>query len=139
MSSAEENVAVVRAGLDAWTRGDLDAVMAVLDPEVEVHTPPEMVNAGTYRGHDGYEHWMGQWMEAWAEFELEVRGAEPVGERHVVVDLHQRATGRGSGVEVEMQIAQLYEVRDGRAVRFHIYPTRERALEVALEGEAERA
>lgn len=121
MSRPEENVALVRSGLEAWSRGDLGAATANLDPEVELHTPPEMANAGTYHGLDGYRIWMGNWMEAWQEFEILIARIEPVGQRHVLVELDQRGVGRGSGVEVERPVTQMYEIRDGKAVRFHIY------------------
>jgi ketosteroid isomerase-like protein len=139
MSSQEENVALARAGLEAWSRGGVDEVMEFLDPEIEVHTPTELLNAGTFHGHKGYRAWLGEWMDAWDEFELKVLSAEPVGERHVLVEVYQRATGAGSGVEVEMQVTQMYEVRDGKAIRFHIYPERDRALAAVRESEPEAA
>ena len=74
-------------------------------------------------------------MEAWDEFRNEVLRAEPVGRQHVIVDVRQRGTGRGSGVAVDRKISMLFEIRESRAVRFHLYSTRERALEVALGGD----
>ncbi len=135
--SSQENVALVRSGLEAWSRGDMGAALADLDPNVELHTPPEMANAGTYHGLDGYQVWMGNWMEAWREFEIAIARIEPVGERHVLVELDQRAIGRGSGVEVGRPVTQMYEIRDGKAVRFHIYGDWERAME-AVAGDDRR-
>jgi hypothetical protein len=109
--------------------------MSGLHPEVEIHAPPEVGNAGTYRGRDGYRQWVGLWMDAWEDFENEILGTESVGRRHVILDAHQRARGRGSGVEVDREVSMLFEIRDGELVRFHIYPTHERALAVARQGE----
>ena len=39
----------------------------------------------------------------------------------MIAEVHQTAVGAGSGVPVEMTVFYLLEVRDGRAVRFHIY------------------
>ena len=74
-------------------------------------------------------------MDVWSDFENKIIGAEPVGRRHIVLDAHQRGTGRGSGVEVEREVSMLFEFRDARLVRFHIYPTHERALAVARQAE----
>jgi ketosteroid isomerase-like protein len=135
MSSENANVLLVLAWLDAWGRGDAEAVVDALDPAVEIHAPPEVGNTGTFRGVAGYREWEGLWMEAWEDFQNEILRAEPVGRRHVVVDARQRATGRGSGVEVDREVSMLCEIRDGSMVRFHIYPTHERALAVARHGD----
>ena len=37
---SQENVEMVRAVTDAWTRGDWDTVAAYLDPDVLVRTDP---------------------------------------------------------------------------------------------------
>ena len=136
MSSENANVLLVLAWLEAWGRGDTEAVMDALDPAVEIHSPQEVGNAGTFRGVAGYREWEGLWMEAWEDFQNEILRAEPVGQRHVVVDARQRGRGRGSGVEVDREVSMLCEIRGGRLVRFHIYSTHERALAVARQGDA---
>jgi ketosteroid isomerase-like protein len=67
-------------------------------------------------------------MEAWDEFRNEILSAESIDGEHVIVDVRQRGTGRGSGVAVDREVSMLFEIRDGRAVRFHLYSTHERAL-----------
>lgn len=47
-----ENEALVRAGYDAFVRGDLDAVRGFLDPNVSWHVAGANPLAGVYRGHD---------------------------------------------------------------------------------------
>jgi ketosteroid isomerase-like protein len=97
-------------------------------PDVEIHATPEVGNEGTFRGVAGYREWEARWMDAWDDFRNEVLRAEAVGDRHVIVDARQRATGRGSGVEVDREVSMLVEIRDGRIARFHIYATRAGAL-----------
>ena len=108
---------------------------AISSDSLEIRSPPEVGNPGTYRGRDGYRQWQRRWMEAWDDFQNEILGAEPVGQRHVVLDPHQHGTGRGRGVEVNREVSMLCEIRDARLVRFHIYATHERALDVARQGE----
>ena len=118
---------LARRGIDAYNRGDVEALLEQLDEEVEVYTPPELPNAGTYRGHEGFLQWIGQWDEAWEEFRLEMERIDFVGERYGVVTVRQFGRGAGSGVEVEMRIIQLYEVQGDKATRIHLYPDREAA------------
>jgi ketosteroid isomerase-like protein len=130
-SRQRELAELARRGIDAYNRGDIETLLEQLDEEIEVYTPPELPNAGTYRGHDGFLQWAAQWSEAWEEFRLELERIDFVGEDYEVVTVRQFGRGAGSGVEVEMRIAQLYEVHDGKAVRLHYYPDRETALAAA--------
>lgn len=39
---------VVRRGFEAFNRADVNAVLTLADPEVEVYMPPPMVNSGMF-------------------------------------------------------------------------------------------
>jgi ketosteroid isomerase-like protein len=128
-SSQERNVELVHRGLDAYNRQDFEAVVELLDEDVEVYTAPGLINSATYQGHDGWRRWIAQWDEAWDQFRIRVEDVEPVGGRHVVVAVTQFGRGAGSGIEVEMSAVQLYEFGDrGKVTRFHLYPDRQAAL-----------
>jgi hypothetical protein len=73
-------------------------------------------------------------MDAWGDFENKLIAAEPVGPR-LSCWMRTSGTSRGSGVEVEREVSMLFGLRDARLVRFHIYPTHERALAVARQTE----
>jgi ketosteroid isomerase-like protein len=135
MSSPEENVAVAREGLEAFQRGDVEAFLSFLDPEVEIVSPPELPNPVRTSGRDGYVRWVGQWLDAWESFEVESERFEPVGERHVLIQVTQRGVGKESGIEVEMGIIYMLEVEDGMARRVHLYADREQGLKAAEAGE----
>ena len=49
------NIERVRAGLDAFNRGDVDGVLTVLADDVEIFSSPALANPGTYHGHRGYQ------------------------------------------------------------------------------------
>jgi ketosteroid isomerase-like protein len=42
---------------------------------------------------------------------------------HVIVHVTQRGVARGSGLEIDMEFAQLLTVRHGRIERFEIHPS----------------
>jgi ketosteroid isomerase-like protein len=137
MSEPRQNVEVTTAAFEAFARGDTEGLLALADPEVVVYMPTTLPNSGTYRGHAGYLQWIGQWLEAWEDFRIEVIAMTPVGRRHVVVDTHQRGVGRGSGIAVEQDMIYMTEIGDGRFVALHLYPTHDEALVVAQQREAE--
>jgi ketosteroid isomerase-like protein len=133
--SREESLAHAREQLAAFERGDLEAVLELLHPEVEIYSPPELANSGTFHGREGYLEWSQEWFDAWDEFEIEATSIEAVGEHHVLTSVRQRGRGKGSGIEVTMDACYMGEIHDGRATRFHLYPTREKALAAAEGGE----
>ena len=135
MTRQEENVAHAHRLVEAFQRGDLEGLLALLDPEVEIFASPELANAGRFHGREGYLQWSREWFEAWDDFHVEAKAIEPVGEHHVLTSVHQRGRGKGSGVEVEMEACYMGEVHDGLATRLHLYPTREQALEAARGGD----
>jgi ketosteroid isomerase-like protein len=134
----EQNVELIRAGFAAFEAGDVDTVLEFLDEDVEVHTAPGLINAGTHRGRDGYIAWLTEWLEAWEDFQAEPVEFEPIGERHVLVLVNQTGRGVGSGVPVEMAFHWAIELADARLTRMHLYAERERAL-AAVSGWQEQA
>jgi ketosteroid isomerase-like protein len=100
--------------------------------QIEVHDH-DIMDAGEYRGHEGFRRWLTDWSSAWSSFSMDPEEFIDAGERVVVV-LRMKATGRGSGVAVERQDAIVAEVRDGMTVRIDYYNNRAQALKaVGLE------
>jgi uncharacterized protein len=125
------NLDVARRAWDAFAAGDMEEVLRFADDDVVIYMPPDLPNAGTFHGHDGYQTWIGNWLDAWDDFSVDVIELTPIGERHVVTSARQRAVGKGSGVPVEMDVAYMFDIRDGRIVGLHLYMTPEEATKVA--------
>jgi len=136
MASSEERLALAQAGMDAFNRRDVGAMLAVLSEDVEVFASPELVNSGTYEGHEGFVRWITAWTEAWEEVTAEVTDNTAVGERHVVTAVHQHGRGR-AGIEVSMDLAFLFGLNDqGQCSFLAMVPTPEEATRIAEEREA---
>jgi ketosteroid isomerase-like protein len=136
MASSELRERIARAGFEAFGAGDNDAVVELLSEDVEVFASPELANPGTFHGHDGYLDWIAPWIEAWQTIDMEISRLTPVGERHVIAEVHQVGHGRG-GIEVSMDVAFLFEVsEDGLVGYLALIPGREQAQELALDREA---
>jgi uncharacterized protein len=126
----ERNVPIARSAIEAFNRGDVDAVLALAAPDVEVYAPPDSPNPGRYVGHEGYLRWSAQWLEAWETFTPDVLDIEAVDDRHVVAAVRQNGRGRLSGLALTLEAAHLYEIdEEGKIVRFQLHDERERALE----------
>jgi ketosteroid isomerase-like protein len=136
VASREERERIARAGIDAYNAGDAAGMLAVLSPEIEVFASPELVNAGRYHGHEGFLQWIRNWTDAWQEIAVEVIEAIPVGDRQVVVALHQMGQGR-SGIEVSMDLGFLFDIRDdGVCTYLAMLPDADAAVAMAREREA---
>ena len=94
VASRKEREALAREGFEAFNSADLGGIMRLLAEDVEVYSSPELANAGTFHGHEGYLEWIRPWNEAWEGLEIEVTTTTPVGDRHVVAEVHQ--TGHGA-------------------------------------------
>lgn len=124
------NAALIREFTEAFNRRDVDYMTSQLDPDVELHEWPTAPGAGSYRGREGVRSALDSWFEAWAWMQVEVVDVVEVGER-VMVTLHQRAKGKGSEVEVEIDSFNVYTVRDGKVTRIELFTEREPALAAA--------
>ena len=126
---SKENVEVVRAVIDGWLRGDPSTLDLVAEDVVYV-APPTMPGGRTYHGHEGVLQWVVDWRAEWADYELEIERVEDLGDRVMTVE-RNKATGKRSGVEVDMRTFSLWSFRDGKVIRWQGFPTEEAALETA--------
>jgi ketosteroid isomerase-like protein len=138
MSSSKTSAELVFATLGAYQEGDEEKLRSLMHPEGEIHGAPGLINAGTYHGYEGFREWLLQWEEAWEEVNYEIGEIIEVSQDLVVVPVHTVGVGAVSGVEIDAVFGWLYEWRDGRAVRFHVYPDVDMALEAARRLAAER-
>jgi ketosteroid isomerase-like protein len=117
---SERTVEIVRRMYDAYVRGDFELSLSYLDPEIEFSQPAEEPGGGTYRGHDGVVQAFVNWTGAWEDYRVEIEDLIDCGD-HVLANTWHRGRGKGSGVEVELQIFQLWTVRKDKVVRARMY------------------
>ncbi len=127
----ERNVELTRTGLAAWIAGDREKAIATFTEDVEIYVPPELGNAGTYRGVDQFLSWFQAWDDAWSSFEMSVGEIEPAGESHVIAIVQSTGVGAASGIEVENTLAWLFGVRGGQMEYLSLQPDVAAARELA--------
>ena len=132
----DPRVKLIQDGFEAWERGDVEATLAMYDPEIVVYAPPEIGNPGTYHGTDGFLEWARRWLEAWEDFSQDLVAIEPVGEAHALGRVKQTAKGKGSGVEVKRDATWVYEIRDEKLVYMAVFFDHDAAVAHAREREA---
>ncbi len=118
---SEENVNIMRQGYDAFNRGDIDAVVGIMDPEIEWREPD--VEGTPARGtHHGLEavvnNVFGSVAEHWDEFQAVAEEFLDAGDRVIVLG-HFSVRGKATGRAVDAPFAHVWALRDGRVVHHH--------------------
>ena len=120
---SEENVKVVRAIYDAWTRdesaGDLIA------SEIEYVNPPYAVESGTSRGR----RMLAKVREVYPDFKVAPERFIEAGEDVVVIGTARGTTA--SGIEAQWRQGYIWTIVGGRAVRLRWFNDPKEALEAA--------
>jgi ketosteroid isomerase-like protein len=127
---SEENVEVVRALVDATSRGDTPAMLKLADPSV-VFTPlPNTPDVESFHGHEGLLRGIAQTTEIWDDFSVELREMRDFDD-HVLASLRWWGRGPSSGIQMEVDICALSAFREGKIVRLQLFESEQQALEAA--------
>ena len=125
---SDQNVELHRRVLAAVNGRDLEAVIALCDPDIELHSLMTVPGGAIYHGHDGAQNFLADLEDAWGdEFRLDAELYFDLGE-HTLMFYVARGRGRQSGADVEMEWAQVCRWRDGLLVYSKPYVNREDAL-----------
>jgi ketosteroid isomerase-like protein len=124
---SQENVEIVRRGVDALNRGDAEAFNAVCDARFEMHLVGAVGEPVRYVGADGVLQFFRDMDEIWEQWGFEVERARDL-DRHVLVTGRQRGRGRVSGIEVDSPRACVVAVRDGAVTELRYFTEPAEAL-----------
>jgi ketosteroid isomerase-like protein len=129
---SEENVEIVRRGFEAFARGDVEALLDVVDPDVEWSAAiGPILGVDATRGKTALRKFFLQDLpDGFEDFRAEPLSFEDHGDT-VLVLTRYRGRGKSSGVEIAQTFNTIYVLRDGTVVRMHDYGTRSEALEAA--------
>ena len=118
---------LIRAGYDAWNRGDWATMEALLGPDFEVDATDRVLNPATYSGLEGFRLLVQEMFEIWDSWLIEPGEFVERGDQ-VFVEHTIKARGKGSGVELQQTYWSVWTIRDGKAERLALYVDRARAL-----------
>jgi ketosteroid isomerase-like protein len=115
----------ILSAYESFNRGEVDAILDLLHPDVEWVPPPTSVEPEPLHGRDAVREYLEP------DF-FESQNAEPLETiekgNHLLVVVRVRARGRGSGLELDETVHHLLTIAHGQAVRFEVYIDRAAAL-----------
>ena len=110
-----ENVEIVRDCQELFAKRDFSSLTELVDPDVVVDLSRNVFNPEVFHGYGGLRRFVAVVGEMWDEFEVETEEILDAGD-NVVCAVRISAVGR-AGVKVDMQIFQVWTLRDGKVVR----------------------
>ena len=96
---SEENVALARKAIDALNRGDFDALLAFLSPDVVWEALEGVAGIGElYHGRAGVREWIGlMWENAEEGVHIEIKQMADLGDDRVFIAVVSQHAGGAAG------------------------------------------
>jgi ketosteroid isomerase-like protein len=119
-------------GNRAWNEGDFKRAYAALPEDIEYLLTPSWPNARPLRGRDEVVAFFEDFRETFPDARAEIVEFVQADEGTVIVGFAVTGTGRSSGIGTEMEIWQLWEMREGmNPSRVREFASRDEALAAA--------
>ncbi len=122
-----DGVDVVGLVFQAFAAGDIDLLLPLLDPDVEIKSLMTEAERAIYRGHDGAREWLAAVHEVFPDWRPTMTSVQPV-EDGVISEFVATATALASGVPIEQTYWHAARVRDLKLTWFGFYRTESDAL-----------
>ena len=126
---SQGNVDVVRAGLEAWNAGDMDALLETYDPDAIMRAPEGWPEPGPFVGREAVMRQFKQLRATWTADTVEPITRFNASVDRVVVRVVWHGAGHGHESKMEFTIA--YTVRKGRIYFIEYFWDHADALEAA--------
>ncbi len=134
---SKQNLEVVSGLIDAFRtgmeHGDYGSWFdsGALAEDVEVFPAQELPGPRRYTGREGFVEFMRSWTEDFADWSVHADRLVDAPGDQVVVLATQSATGRGSGLPVEMHFGVVCTLDEGKVIRMRFYLDSAEALRTA--------
>ncbi len=127
------DIEVVQATFAAFAARDLQAVLALSAPDIELTavTGGQVGRTEPYRGHDGMRQYFRDVAAVWEELVLTPREFRTAGDLILVTG---KASARSRSRTVSGSTGWIWRVRDGKVAYIRVYPSAAEAI-AALEGD----
>ena len=115
----EQNIEIVKQAYADFARGDIAAVLSIMDENIEWKTPEsvDLPGCGTVKGHSGVAGFFRSVGETW-EFEtFEPRHYVASGDRVIALG-HYRARSKRTGQVAQSDWVMAWTLRNGKATNF---------------------
>ncbi len=122
---------MARAAYDALNKHDLDAFLALIDPEVEFNSLIAEADNRTFHGHEGVREWWETVQESLGGLTYEVQEIRELPELGDAVLVKQRTAGEVSGVTVEQVMWQAVRRRGTKVIWWRTGRSEDEVVEAA--------
>ena len=130
--SEQQGIELAHQACDAFNRRDLDAFLALCDPDVEFISYMAQVEGGEpYRGHDGVREWWESFHAVFPDFRVEIEQARDLGGGRLFSRWRTHARGVESGALTDQTVWQVARQRHGTVIEWRMFGSEEEALEAA--------
>ena len=132
---SDTNVDLLLAGVDAYNAGDLDALLELWAPNIEVFPDASVFpEADPLRGRDAYRSWLEEINSAWISARNDTIEAFALGADRVLHRGQWGGEGAASGLFTTASITDIWTIRDGQIARVEYFFDHDQALKaVGLE------
>jgi ketosteroid isomerase-like protein len=128
---SQQNVELVRRGYESFARGDIEAALAMLHPDIQIEDHDRSLETPTtYEGRDGFLALFASVNEGFSDVRYIPEDVTGVDDQ-VLVQVRRTGRGEASGAQVDERQFHIWDVVAGRAVRFRVYLDHDLALEAA--------
>ena len=110
-----KNAAAIKTLYEAAGHGEMETVLAQLDPEIIVHEQESLPVEDTYRGYDGFKQLFVDLTGVWADFNFALEEVYDAGDLVVAV-VRLRGQSKKSGASLDMPMIELWRMKNGRAI-----------------------
>jgi ketosteroid isomerase-like protein len=122
----------VNQAFERFNDGDVEGVVELCDPEIELTTFMGHFEGRAYHGHAGIRQWFADVQEAFSSIHVNVLSITEVSDvdqnEVAIVEISFIAIGAEDGVSLSEHLFQRIESRGRRAIRWSWHPTLETAL-----------
>jgi len=127
---SEQDVKFVLDGYARFNAGERKAELWFFTPDAEYQVAREDPDSAIHRGIDAVRGQFARWVEAYPDLKVEPLEAKGSGDM-VFLWVRFSGHGEGSGIPVEMELAHVLTMRDGKVARTVEYFDRDEAREAA--------
>jgi ketosteroid isomerase-like protein len=128
---SQETIERLKAVYERWNAGDHDVDLETIHPDVELHTPLSSTQGTPYRGHEGFRQWIVDIDEQFEVWELHATEWIALEDERLLALGEIHARGRGSGLELDQELAWLFSLRDEKLIRYEVFYDQDEGKRVA--------
>jgi uncharacterized protein len=118
---ASGNIDSLQSAYEGFGKRDIEAVLAVMSPDIVWDASDALAHTGVFHGHEGVIEYLSGLAGVWEDFELDPEQfVEAADGRNVMILGVTRGRLIETGEQVEARFAHIGEVKGGKIVRWKI-------------------